>query len=84
MSNSSSRSGSRESTKRDGIRCFEYREYDHFMRECPTRQENRETEQIQEMFNMDEDQTLLQTALMDTEEDEMTKTPIGTRDNLNL
>ena len=54
------------------------------MRECPTRQENRETEQIQQMFYMDEDQTILQTPLMDTEEDKMTKTLIGTRDNLNL
>ena len=43
-----------------GIRCFECREYDHFARECPTRQASRETEQIQWMFNMDEDQTILQ------------------------
>ena len=51
------------------------------MRECPTRQENRETEQIQ---HMDKDQTILQTPLMDTEEDKMTITLIETRDNLNL
>ena len=51
--------------------------------ECP-RQENRETEQIQQMFNMDEDQTISQTPLMDTKEDEMTITLIETRDNLNL
>ena len=84
MSNSRLRSGSRASTIRDRIWCFEFREYHHFMRECPTRQENRETEQIQKMFNMDEDQTILQTPLMDTEEDEMTITQIVTRDNLNL
>ena len=36
------------------------------------------------MFNMDEDQTILQTPLMDTEEDKMTKTLVETRDNLNL
>ena len=33
---------------------------------------------------MDEDQTILQTPLMDTEEDEMTITPMEARDNLNL
>ena len=36
------------------------------------------------MFNMDEDQTLMQTPLMDTDEDKMTITPIDTRGNLNL
>ena len=78
------RSGSRASTNRDRIRCFECREYDHFLRECPTRQESRETEQIQQMFNMGKDQTILQTPLMDTEEDKMTITLMDTRDNLNL
>ena len=58
MNNSRSRSGSRESTNRDRIRCFECREYNHFARECLTRQESRETEQIQQMFNMDKDQTI--------------------------
>ena len=28
-------------------------------RECPTRHVSREVEQIQQMFNMDEDQTIL-------------------------
>ena len=59
MKNSGSKSGSRASTNRDRIRCFSCREYDHFARECPTRQANREAEQIQQqiqqMFNMDED-----------------------------
>ena len=36
-SNGRSRSGSRASTNRDRIRCFECREYDHFARECLTR-----------------------------------------------
>ena len=75
MSNSSSRSGSR---------CFECREYNHFARECPTRQASRETEQIQQMFNMDEGQTILQTPLMDTDKEELTVTPMEARDNLNL
>ena len=70
-SNGRSRSGSRASTNRDRIRCFECREYDHFARECPTRQENRETEQIQQMFSLDNGQTILQTLLIDTEDDVM-------------
>ena len=78
------RSGSRASTNRDRIRCFECREYDHFARECQSRQASREEEQIQQMFNMDEDQTILQTPLMDTDEDEQTITPVEARDNLNL
>ena len=60
ISNGRSRSGSRASTNRDRIICFECREYDHFARECPTRRENREIEQIQQMFNLDE-QTVVQT-----------------------
>ena len=54
------------------------------MRECPTRQAHREIEQIQQMFNMDKDQTLVQTSLMDTDEDEVTITTVKARDNLNL
>ena len=84
MSNCRSRSGSRASTDRDRVRCFKCREYDHFARECPTRQVNREAEQIQQMFNMDEYQTILQTPLMDTDEDEQPITLVETRDNLNL
>ena len=72
------------STNRDRIRCFECRECDHFARECPTRQENRETEQIQQMFSLDGDQTILQTPLIDTEDDVMKITPMETRDGLNL
>ena len=33
---------------------------------------------------MNEDQTILQTPLMDTDEDKLTITPVETRDNLNL
>ena len=72
------------STNRDRIRCFECREYDHFAREYPTRRENRETEEVQQMFSLDKDQTILQTPLMDTEDDVMTITPTETRDSLNL
>ena len=39
LSNSRSRSGSRASTNRDRIRCYNCREYDHFTRNCPTSRE---------------------------------------------
>ena len=39
---------------------------------------------MQQLFNMDDDQTILQTPLADTEEDEMTITLIVTRKNLIL
>ena len=83
VSNSRSRSGSRASTNRDRIRCFECREYDYSVRECPTRQEKREIEQIQQMFNLDDKQTSLQTSLMDTD-DEETIMPTENGDSLNL
>ena len=41
-SNSRSRSGSRASTNRDGIRCYNCREYNLFVRDCPPL-EKRET-----------------------------------------
>ena len=84
ISNSRSRSGSKATTNRDRIRCFECREYDQFARDCPTMQANREAKQIQQMFNMDEDQTILQTQLMDVDQDGQTIRPVETRDNLNL
>ena len=83
VSNGRPRSGSRANTNRDRIRCFECREYDHFVRECLTRQEKREIEQIQQMFNLDDKETLLQTSLMDTDDEEMI-TPIESGDSLNL
>ena len=58
-SNGRSRSGSRASTNRDRIRCYKCREYDHFVKDCPTSKEEREIEQIQQMYNLDEEQTSL-------------------------
>ena len=74
---------SRASTNRDRIRCFECREDDYFVRECLTRWENREIEQIQQMFNLDDEQTALQTSWIDTN-NEVTMTPTESRDGLNL
>ena len=53
-SNDRSRSGSRASTNRDRIRCYECREYDHFARNCPNSREERDLEQLQHMLNMEE------------------------------
>ena len=39
------------------------------MRDCMTMQADREIEHIQQMFNVDEEQTLLQTPLIDTNQD---------------
>ena len=64
-STSRSRSGSRASTDRDRIKCFKYREYDHFTEVCPTLQVEKEPEQIQQMYNLDEEQTALKVLATD-------------------
>ena len=51
-SNSWSRSGFRASTNRDRIKCYKCREYNHFMRDCPTSREEKEIEQLQQMLNL--------------------------------
>ena len=59
-SNSRSRSGLRVSTNRDRIMYFKCREYDHSAKDYPTMaREKGKTEQIQQMFNLDEEQTAL-------------------------
>ena len=83
-SNSRSRWGSRVSTNRDRIRCFECREYDHFTRDCLMTQADREVEQVQQMFNMDEDQTILQKPQMDVDQVRQSVSPTESRENLNL
>ena len=57
ISNNRSRSESRVSTNRDRIRCYKCKEYDDFMKDCPTSKKEREIEQLQQMFNLDEKQT---------------------------
>ena len=64
-SNSRSRSGLRVSTNRDRISCYKCREYDHFTKGCPTSTEERELEQIQQMFHLDEGKTSLKTLATD-------------------
>ena len=65
-SSSRSRPGSRVSTNRNRIRCYKCREYDHFTKDCPTSKEEREIEQIQQMFNLDEEQTSLKALTTET------------------
>ena len=60
-SNSRLRSGSTANTNRDRIRSYRSREYDHFTRDCPTTREEREIEQLQQMLNLEENQTSLLT-----------------------
>ena len=52
-SNSRSRSGSRASTNRGRIECYNCREYDHFVRDCPTSREERDLQQLQQMLNLE-------------------------------
>ena len=49
-----SRSGSRASTNKDRIRCYNYGEYDHFARDCPTSREESDMDQLQQMLNLEE------------------------------
>ena len=66
-SNSRSRSGSQASTNRDRIRCYNCREYDHFVRDCPHSREERDLEQLQQMLNLEaEEQTHLLTSRQDS------------------
>ena len=77
-------SGSRVNTNRDRITCFECQEYDHFPRDWPITQADREAETIQQMFNMDEQQTLLQTPLIDTNQARQSVNTIEPREHLNV
>ena len=50
---------------RNRIRCYKCREYEHFAKDFPTSNEEREIEEIQWMFNLDEEQTSLKTLATD-------------------
>ena len=54
------------------------------MRDCPITQADREVEQIQQIFNMDEDQTLLQMPLIDADQVRQSVNTTEARENLNL
>ena len=62
-SNSRLRSGSRASTNRDRIRCYNCTEYDHFTWDCPTSRREGDLEQLQQMLKLEaEEQTHLLTS----------------------
>ena len=65
-SSSRSRSGLRASRNRHRIRCYKHIEYDHFAKDCLMSKIEKEEEQIQQMYNMDEKQTALKTLAKDT------------------
>ena len=50
----------------DRIKHHRGREYDHFAKECLKTNEERETDQTQQMFNLDEEQTALKMLATDT------------------
>ena len=71
------RSGSRASTNRDRKRCYNCREYDHFTRDCPTSREEREIEQLQQMLNLEEDQTPLSTNTQHSSAENLRASPLN-------
>ena len=42
---------------RDSRRCYKCGEYDHFAKDCPTFRGERNLEQLQQMLNLDDEQT---------------------------
>ena len=83
-SKSRSRSGSRVSANRDRIKCFKCREYDHFTKDCINSDIEKESEQIQQISNLDKDRTALKVILADTYDNLIRTNSYGTIDCLNL
>ena len=75
----------RASINRDRIRCFKGREHDHFAKDCPNSQTEKEPEQIQQMYNLGDDQTALKVLAADTYDSLIrTNSDDATVDHLNL
>ena len=53
---------------RDRIRCYKCREYDHFAKDCPTSREERELEQLQQIFKLEDEQTSLRSLVTNTQD----------------
>ena len=84
-SSSRSRSGSRASTIRAKIRWFKCREYDHFAKDCLniSDTEKEQSEQIQQILNLEEDKTALKVLVADTYENLTRANSEETIDHLN-
>ena len=61
-------SGSRASTNSDRIRCYNCREYDHFVRDCPNSREEEDIDLLQPMLNLEEEE---QTHLLNSAENNL-------------
>ena len=53
---------SRATTNRDRIGCYNCREYDCFVRDCPTSREERDLEQLQHVLNLEEEEQTYQSS----------------------
>ena len=83
-SGSRSRSHSRASTNRDRTRCYKCREYAHFAKDCPNPETEIESEQMQQMFNLDKDQTALKVLMTDIFDNIIRTSSDDAKDLLNL
>ena len=60
--------GLRASKNRHRKRCYKCREYDHFVKDCPTSREEKEIEQLQQMLNLGDEQTSLKSLIINTQD----------------
>ena len=51
---------------RDRIRCYKCREYDHSTKDCPTSRKEKEIEQLQQMLDLEDEQTSLKSLVTNT------------------
>ena len=66
---------------RDRIRCYKCREYDHFVKDCPTSREEKEIEQLQQMLNLEDEQTSIKFLVVNTQDN---FSRVNSEENLRL